>query len=97
MRTKKRGRWMNKGQYGGLPAKLFFSGMIACGLMLGDAGLATAASAKKDARKTISEKRKAELRKLGREWCTKNYVRGSSYIVRVQVLSDGRVRCWIRG
>jgi hypothetical protein len=88
---------MSRNQYGSRPAKLFFSGLIACGLMIGNADLAAAASTKKDVRKTMSEKRKAELRKWGREWCIKNYIRGSTHILRVEILSDGRVRCWYKG
>lgn len=88
---------MNRNEYGSRLAKLFFSGFIAFGLVIGNADLAAVASTKKDVRKTMREKRKAELRKWGREWCKKKHIRGSAHILRIEVLSDGRVRCWYKG
>ena len=72
---------MIKDQHGGWPIKLFFSGMIAFGLMLGNADLAAGASTKKDVRKTMSAKQKSDLRKWGLEWCRKNYIRGNAHII----------------
>ncbi len=79
------------------PLNLFFSGMIALGLIAGNAAPAAAASAKKDARKSMTAAQKADLRKKGLEWCKKNFIRGSMHIVRIEILSNGSVRCWVKG
>lgn len=77
--------------------RFFFSGVVALGLIAGSAAPVDAASAKKDARKVMTSAQKADLRKKGLDWCRKNFVRGSRHIVRIEVLSNGNVRCWIKG
>ncbi len=78
-----------------LPLKIIFSGLIALGLVVGNTGFATVATAK-SAKKTMTGAQKAELRKKGREWCKKNFIQGGAYIVRVEIMNDGRVRCWYK-
>lgn len=63
------------------------------------AGDAAAAAAKKTVRDSLSEKQKADMRKRAWEWCRKRYTAGggAAQVMRVEILSDGRVRCWYRG
>ena len=76
-----------------LPLRTIFSSLIALGLVVGNIGMAAA----KDVRKTMTAAQKSELRKKALEWCKKNYIQGGAFIVRVEILSDGRVRCWVKG
>ncbi len=80
-------------KHGVLPLKVIFSSLIALGLVTGNIGFAAA----KDVRKTMTAAQKSELRKKALEWCKKNYIQGGAFIVRVEILSDGRVRCWVKG
>jgi hypothetical protein len=53
---------------------------------------------KKDRRSTMTEAQKKDLRRRGREWCLKNYAKGNaSTIDRVEILTDGSIRCWYFG
>jgi hypothetical protein len=53
---------------------------------------------KKDKRSQMTAEQKKDLRRRAREWCIKNYARGNAAeIVRIDIQSDGRVRCWYRG
>ena len=71
--------------------------LLSAGLVFGFHG-AGAAAAKKNVRAGLTEKQKTELRDRARAWCKKNYAKGGTvYIVRVEILSDGRVRCWTKG
>jgi hypothetical protein len=57
-----------------------------------------ASKPKKDKRSQMTEEQKKELRRRAREWCIKNYAKGNAAeIVRIDIQSDGRVRCWYRG
>lgn len=56
-----------------------------------------AASKTTDVRSKLTEAQKAEIRKRAREYCKKRYGGGGVVIERVEILSDGRVRCWYRG
>jgi hypothetical protein len=82
---------------GASPIKFFLLGMIAVGLIVGNAESTAAASTKKNVRKAMTAAQKVDLRKKGYEWCRKNFIRASAHILRVEILSDGRVRCWYRG
>jgi hypothetical protein len=69
---------------------------MSAGLVLGMQG-AFAATANKDARAKMTEQQKTAARDRGRAWCKKNYAgSGGAYVVRVEILSDGRVRCWFK-
>ena len=50
-----------------------------------------------DKRSKMTPAQKKELRKRAREYCLKHYVKGAGYLERVEILSSGQVRCWIRG
>jgi hypothetical protein len=62
-----------------------------------DAAVAAKKTVKKDKRAQMTEEQKKQARKSAREWCMKYHAKGNAYIERVEILSDGRVRCWIRG
>ncbi len=48
-------------------------------------------------RSQMTAAQKKELRRRGREWCMKNHIKGPSTFDRIEIMSDGRVRCWWRG
>jgi hypothetical protein len=57
-----------------------------------------AKAAKKDRRSQMTAEQKKDLRKRAREWCIKNYAKGNAAVIdRIDILSDGSVRCWYRG
>jgi hypothetical protein len=65
--------------------------------LLLSSGLADAAS-KKNTREGMSAEQKTDLRKRAYAYCKKKYVGGGQgYVEHVMILSDGRVRCRIRG
>ncbi|MGQ0484831.1 MAG: hypothetical protein ACT4SY_05700 [Hyphomicrobiales bacterium] len=74
----------------------WFAPVIVAGLVTGLAVSADAA-AKKDVRANLTQQQKAEIRAKARAYCVKRYASGAAEVVRVEILSDGRVRCWIRG
>jgi len=51
----------------------------------------------KDVRSQMTPAQKADIRKKAFEWCRKKYAGGGAYVFRVEILSDGRVRCWYKG
>ena len=54
-------------------------------------------SALSDKRSKLTDAQKKELRKRGKDWCLKNKIKGTATFSRVEIMSDGRVRCWWRG
>ncbi len=57
----------------------------------------SAEAAKKSARDRLSEAQKKEIRKRAYEWCRKTYLKGGGgHIMRVEIMNDGRVRCWYK-
>jgi hypothetical protein len=59
--------------------------------------MTSASLAGKDARSKMTPAQKKELRKRGREWCMKNHIKGNMQFERIEIMSDGRIRCWMRG
>jgi hypothetical protein len=55
-----------------------------------------AKATKKDKRSTMSDAQKKDLRHRAREYCVKKYAKGTSEIESVDILSTGKVICWIR-
>jgi hypothetical protein len=49
-----------------------------------------------DVRARMTKQQRIELRRRATDWCKNNYLRGLATIQRVEILRDGRVRCWIR-
>ncbi len=80
-------------KHSALPLRTIFLSLIALGLLIGNMELAAA----KDVRKTMTAAQKSQLRKKALEWCRKNYIQGGAFIVRVEIMSDGRARCWVKG
>ena len=75
-----------------------FAPLIAVGLVTGLAVSADAAAKKKEARANLTQEQKAEIRAKARAYCVKTYASGgAAQVVRVEILSNGSVRCWIRG
>jgi len=73
-----------------------FAALLAASLMSGLAISADAAG-KKDVRSTLTREQKAQIRAKAKAYCAKKYTRGSiADVIRVEILSDGRVRCWYR-
>jgi hypothetical protein len=62
-----------------------------------DAALAAKKKPKKDVRSGMTEAQKKQLRKAGREWCLKQHAKGTVYIERIEIMSNGGIRCWLRG
>jgi hypothetical protein len=57
-----------------------------------------AKAAKKDKRSMMTDAQKKELRRRGREWCLKNHAKGSAATIdRIEILTDGSIRCWYFG
>lgn len=74
-----------------------FAPLVAASLVTGLAASADAA-AKKNTRENLTQEQKAEIRAKARAYCVKTYTSGGvGQVARVEILSDGRVRCWIRG
>ena len=59
--------------------------------------VAYAATANKDARSKMTDKQKTDLRKRAWDWCRAHYAGGGTYVFRVEILSNGHVRCWLKG
>lgn len=76
------------------PLKAIVAGLIASAFVFGSMDAPNPEA--KSVRKALTEAQKADLRKKGREWCMKNYIRGGAFIVRIEIMSDGRVRCWFK-
>jgi Ni/Co efflux regulator RcnB len=77
--------------------KKLLAALIAISFVLAPDLAFAAAKKKKDVRSGMSEEQKAKIRKRAWDWCKKNYVgHGQGQVVRVEILSDGRVRCWYR-
>jgi hypothetical protein len=74
--------------------KIFSSAMALC-FVASSQVVAPGANAK-NAKPALSAAKKAEMRKRGFEWCRKKYISGGAYIVRVEIMNDGRVRCWFK-
>ena len=78
-----------------------FTVFIVLGFGMGMFGSADAASKKpmqsqqKDVRSGMTEAQKKELRKRGWEWC-RQFATGGTYIVRVEILQSGKVRCTLK-
>jgi D-Tyr-tRNAtyr deacylase len=70
---------------------------LVLGLLASAAADAAAAATKKSRRDAMSEAQKKDLRKRAYEWCRKTYLKGGGgYIMRVEIMNDGRVRCWYK-
>ena len=75
-----------------------FATLIAASLVAGLAVAADAAAKNKDTRANVTQEQKAAIRARTRAQCAKKYALGNmADVVRVEILSDGRVRCWYRG
>jgi hypothetical protein len=55
-----------------------------------------AGSKEDDVRARMTKQQKIEARRRATDWCKKNYVRSLATSQRVEILRDGRGRCWIR-
>jgi hypothetical protein len=56
-----------------------------------------AKTAKKDKRSMMTETQKKDVRRRAREYCDKTYAKGGAFVESVDILSTGKVVCWIRG
>jgi len=60
-----------------------------------DLGAYQVIAASKTARDKMSPEQKKELRRKAYEWCRKKHAPHGD-ILRVEILSDGSVRCWVK-
>ena len=75
-----------------------FAPLIAASLIAGVTVSVDAAAKNKDARASLTQEQKAAIRARARAQCAKKYALGNmADVIRVEILSDGSVRCWYRG
>ncbi len=75
-----------------------FAPLIAASFVAGLAVSADAAAKNKDTRANLTQEQKAAIRARARAQCAKKYALGNmADVIRVEILSDGSVRCWYRG
>ena len=58
--------------------------------------VAFAATANKDTRSKMTDKQKSDLREKAWAWCRAHYAGGGAYVFRVDILSNGQARCWMK-
>ena len=69
--------------------------LLSAGLLSG-AQVAYAATASKDTRSKMTDKQKSDLREKAWAWCRAHYAGGGAYVFRVEILSNGQARCWMK-
>ncbi len=66
-------------------------------LMMADLALAASKNSNANVRDRMSDAQKKEIRRKAMEWCKKKYRDGSNQVERIQIQSNGKVICYIRG
>jgi hypothetical protein len=66
-------------------------------LLMADVALAASKNSGSNMRDRMSDKQKKELRARAMAWCKKKFRDGSNSVERVQIQSNGKVICYIRG